>query len=289
MTRWIFRMSRSARREKVQPGRPVWIGIRCGIAIGIAGLDSGDRPPEYVTILAVPTCDPRVGHGYIQHRKEMCVLGEPQRMAGGNLRGDPVPVERSVPGPEKREFRLVCRARGPIVGTHDLQLVVVGRILGTGESIRRRQPELRRPLEHPWRHSRELRSRAGRVQRWCWTPDADGRRSSYNSEDAQERRRSWREPIVEPPGPNAVGYGLSPIHSRLNRAGSFDSGDRRNRGVAPRGERYRLRRIDPDEHRVGGLNRGGALRGVAWCCRADMQRCVAGPDAIHGIEDGCRY
>src|SRR5580704_13915543 len=109
MARRVFWMCRSAGREKIQPWHPGGVGIRgCETRS-----DGGDRPPEDVAVLAIPACNGRVGHGDVEQRKQMRILGQSEFAGSGKLRGNTIPVERSVPSPEQRELRLIRSARRP--------------------------------------------------------------------------------------------------------------------------------------------------------------------------------
>ena len=57
MGRWILWMCGSAALEKIQP----WLPGRIGVGGSETRPDRCDRPPENVAVLAIPTCDCRVG------------------------------------------------------------------------------------------------------------------------------------------------------------------------------------------------------------------------------------
>jgi hypothetical protein len=62
-------MSRSASREEVEAWRPGRVRVGSWIAIGITGPDRGDRPPEDIPVLAIPTSDGGVRQRLVECEK----------------------------------------------------------------------------------------------------------------------------------------------------------------------------------------------------------------------------
>src|SRR5579859_4057690 len=97
----------SARRKKIEPGRPGGVGICGRVPVAVSGTDSSNGTPEDVAIFAIPAGNQGIRHGYVQEAEQVRVLCKRQRPFGGNLHGNSVPIERGVPGPEQYELRLV--------------------------------------------------------------------------------------------------------------------------------------------------------------------------------------
>ena len=96
------------------------------------------------------------------NRWALCVSDS--ECASRNLHRNPVPVQRGISCPEQYKVRLIRAARRAAEHSPGLYLVVIGGILCARQCVRRRKPELRRPLQHPGRHRGKLRARAGSIQ-----------------------------------------------------------------------------------------------------------------------------
>ena len=96
------------------------------------------------------------------NRCALCVSDS--ECASRNLHRNPVPVQRSISCPEQHKVRLIRAARRAAEHSPGLYLVVIGGILCARQCVRRRKPELRRPLQHPGRHRGKLRARAESIQ-----------------------------------------------------------------------------------------------------------------------------
>jgi hypothetical protein len=89
---------------------PVRIGIRARVTVRVSEMDRRDRTPEYVSVLGVPTCDPRIRHSQIQQGEQVRVLPQTEASAYRKIHRNPVPVERRVSSPKQNELRLIIGA-----------------------------------------------------------------------------------------------------------------------------------------------------------------------------------
>ncbi len=151
-----------------QERRPGRVGLGAGVAVGVGGPDSSDRPPEVVGVLGVPAGDLGVGLGDVEQGEQAGVLDQAEPPVRGHLLGDPVPVphgERRAESviPELGDLRLLVRPGRAAHAAQILDLVEGGRVLGAVQSGRRRGAELRTGGQGEWRHVRPLRGQRGQV------------------------------------------------------------------------------------------------------------------------------
>ena len=178
------------------------------VAVGVAGSDGGDRPPQRVGVLGVEAGDEGVGVGHRPHRVEpgrvddveLVVEHEPAERAAGLLHG--------CFTPEPCGQRLLGGARGARGGADLLDLVVVvgpapaverwrpvrSELVGGAQAERIHQPEVRtdrrrRRRRQPHPRDRWVRRRVGRPGRGSRRRSA-GRSTAWRRRHRLRRRRS---------------------------------------------------------------------------------------------------
>src|SRR6266704_3690608 len=79
--------------------KPVRVSHSLGIIIRIGSPDSGDWPPEIVSVFGIVERNHRIREGQVEQRKEAGALGRCQVVPQGCRLGDLVPIilNRSVP------------------------------------------------------------------------------------------------------------------------------------------------------------------------------------------------
>src|SRR5580704_3634578 len=216
MARWVFRVR--WRREQGCPG-----GIRCcgGVSVRVGQGDCGNRAPGDVMIFCLPARDASVSHSEIEKRQDPGALQQRNVVVVPAVK---ILIAIAVALLDKRVCKVVphvgCRARIPEPSVNSLIRVTngarnislcpgfieVGSIAGARQGWRTARAKLRRSIQHPWRHVRELGSGARSKCRRRGTPFS-------NRRSTQEWRGSRREAVSSAPGQDAVSGSLAPSDS----------------------------------------------------------------------------
>src|SRR5688572_9555180 len=165
MARWILRMIRGG--DQWRPG-----GVLHGrvVPIRISQRDCRDWPPEDESVLGVPARDARIGFCDIHRRQNARLLQEGKTVSLGNIDGRPIPETGGIARPENTEQGFVGGAHGAVGMAHDLDLLVVRRVLSASEGGRTWRQEVSRGIDYPRGRVSELRRGSGQETRRCAPP-----------------------------------------------------------------------------------------------------------------------